>query len=211
MKIHRTCGTLPMWCFCKIAETGDYRYLYVKDLKEGFQTYENLTGPVTNELSDAWEEILQEYSTLNKDFKVEDVFHKTLMISRLQAEYHTIMAELTYLSVDYESEFGKECVEDLRGRGYKVDISSRVNVNVSIEMIRKQAGSILTRIRLIDLEISKMKNKEVETRNASFDDLLVWVHSELGIMPDEKITVRRYISYKEQINKKISIKNRGRS
>lgn len=199
--IHTSCETLPMWCFFKVSQ--DYRYLQ-KRKKEGSieDAYSNLTGNVNFEYSDAWENILLEFAKLNKDYGVEDVFDKSLAIKKLEAEYNSIMTIITYLSIDQESEFAKECIEDLKNRGYRIDQETREKFLKSLKGIRIKAGVILTRINLISLQIRNVKSNE--TQGSTFDDIVVWIHSELGVMPDEWFTVRRFISYKEQISKKIN-------
>lgn len=200
-----------MWCFCQIPITGDYRYLEVRDIPQGvypatvYQDLEDSEGEATEEYSDAWEAILMEYAKLNQDFKIENIFQKTLSINKLQSQYNAILADITYLYFDSKSDFAKDCIEDLKLRGYQVNTDNEYELIKSLNQVKAQAGVLITRIKFIELELKNLKKDEHnETHSGNFDDLLAWIHSELGVMPEDRITVRRYISYKEQIRKKIS-------
>lgn len=203
--IHQSCDTLPLWCLFQVPLTGDYRYLEVRTIDPGthpMMAYQDLKVEVTEDHSDAWENILVEFAKLNKDFELEDVFEKTILIRKLEAQYNYIITTLYCLSVDHDSENSKEYIEALRNEGYFVNTDNKIEFFKSLESIKAQAGAIITRMRFIDFEIKKIKGKKLETANSTFDDVMAWIHVELGVVPKPDITVRMYISYKEMMLKK---------
>lgn len=179
MSHYKTCSELPLKVFFQIAETGDLNLLII----EGEEDLVILT--------DAWEEILIEYSKLDKNMGLMNVMEQREQLFKQAALFCEIKAMLLYLVGAYKQEF----VDRLNELGYKID---KKNIIQSIKRNDQKSNNISTRMQIIQKDIEKTS----DGKKSSFDAAMSFIASELGFEPNENLTVARYCEYKNRISER---------
>lgn len=92
---HQNCKTLPVGLLFEIMITGDLAWLCISG------------NPLPNKLEEAWEYILEEYMTLVKTEKTDDLFQLYKKIKQTQFLKNLIDLCLDSLSVGYDEDIAK--------------------------------------------------------------------------------------------------------
>ena len=185
MEYHKSCTTLQLKVFFEIAETGNVKLLLISGKED------------TVKLMDAWEDILEEYSQLDKNMALMNVMEQRETLFKQAALYCEIKAMLLYLVGGYKQEF----VDRLNELGYRID---KDNLIQSIKRNDQKSNNISTRMQIIQKDIESHSTGKKST----FDQTMAFIASELGFEPNENLTVARYLAYKNQINER---NKKGRS
>ena len=187
--VYDTCKVLPLRIFFEITDTGNVQLLIIDNAEIAKKI-----------LIETWENIVIEYAKIDGNQQVQDVIDKGDEIYRQAALYCEIKGMLLYL-------FGaenQEYVDRLNELGYKIDTNSRIKKIKSIEQNGKRANNISTRMQIIQKEIESYG----EGKKGTFDDAMSFLGLNLPHVPDENITVSRFLAYKKQIygrHKKIGV------
>lgn len=178
--VYETCKVLPLRVFFEITDTGNVELLIIDNAEIAKKI-----------LIETWENIVIEYAKIDGNQQVQDVIDKGDEIYRQAALYCEIKGMLLYL-------FGAEnqgYIDRLNELGYKIDTSSRVKKINSIKQNERRANHISTRMQIIQKEIESYG----EGKKGTFDDAMSFLGMNLPHVPDEDITVSRFLAYKKQI------------
>lgn len=170
--------------FFEITETGNVELLIIDNAKVD-----------KKDLIEIWENIIIEYSKLDGNQQVQDVMDKGDELYRQAALYCWIKAMLIYLVGAYKQEY----VDSLNELGYNIDTSSRIEKIKSIQKNDRRANNISTRMQIIQKEIETYSK---EGKKSSFDAAMSFLGMNLPHVPDENITVSRFLAYKHQIHER---------
>lgn len=182
--VYETCKVLPLRIFFEITDTGNVQLLIIDNAEIAKKI-----------LIETWENIVIEYAKIDGNQQVQDVIDKGDEIYRQAALYCEIKGMLLYL-------FGaenQEYVDRLNQLGYKIDISSRVKKLNSIKQNERRANHISTRMQIIKKEIESYSDG---SKKGSFDDAMSFLGLNLPHVPDENITVSRFLAYKKMIHER---------
>ena len=178
LEYYNSCDVLPLKIFFAIAESGNVNLLSEKRINESI-------------LTEAWEDILIEYSELDNNISIKNVFDKTNQIALNIAKYIEVNAMLLYLS---EVAYNQDYVNRLKVLGYNVKGNTYIE---DIENNQTRVNHIATKIKILQGDIDQFKNSK--TKKSSFDQSLAWISANLNFWPPDNITVTRYLELKKQI------------
>ena len=188
MKFYDSCKVLLLRIFFEIAETGNVELLIIDNAKVD-----------KKDLVETWENILIEYAEIDGNQQAQDVMEKGNELYRQAAKYCEIKGMLLYLVGADRQEY----VDRLNELGYNIDTSYIIAKRESIQKNDRRANNISTRMQIIQ--------KEIETyskggKKSSFDAAMSFLGMNLPHVPDENITVGRFLAYKKQINERNTAK-----
>ena len=183
MKYYDSCKVLLLRIFFEITSTGNVDLLII-----------NNATIAKKVLVETWEEIVLEYAKIDGNQQVQDVIEKGDELYNQAALYCEIKAMLIYL-VGAES---KEYVDRLNELGYTVNITNHESKIKSIQQNDRRANNISTRMQIIQKEIEGYGSGKKST----FDEAMSFLGLNLPHVPDENITVSRFLAYKKQINER---------
>jgi hypothetical protein len=179
---YKTCKELPLRIFFEVAESGKVELLIIK-------------GEVSKaDLVKTWENIIEEYSKIDKNMAIRDVIEKKDEMFKQAALYCEIKGMLLYLLGAYKQEY----VERLNELGYRINEDDRETFVKSIKTADSRANHISTRLQFLQKDLEKHDTDE----KSSFDAVIAWLSSQLGFEVNEDITVLRYLEYKKQIKRR---------
>ncbi len=179
--VYDTCKVLPLRVFFEITDTGNVELLIIDNAEIAKKI-----------LVETWENIVLEYAKIDGNQQIRDVIEKGDEIYRQAALYCEIKGMLIYL-------FGAESqkyVDRLNELGYKIDTSSSIKKINSIKQNERRANHISTRMQVIQKEIESYSDGN---KKGTFDDAMSFLGLNLPHVPDENITVSRFLAYKKQI------------
>ena len=188
--IYDSCKVLLLRIFFEIIETGNVELLIIDNATVAKKI-----------LVETWESIIEEYAKLDGNQQVQDVMEKGDELYRQAALYCEIKGMLLYLVGAYKQEY----IERLSELGYNVDDSSRISRRKSIQQCDRRANNISTRMQIIQKEIESYSEGG---KKSSFDAAMSFLGMHLPHLPDENITVSRFLAYKKQIIDRQKIKNK---
>ncbi len=181
--VYDSCKVLLLKTFFEITETGNLELLIIDNAKVDKKI-----------LIETWEDIIVEYTEIDGNQQVKDVMDKGDELYRQAALYCEIKAMLLYLAGASKQEY----VDRLAELGYNIDTSSRINKRKSIQKNDKRANNISTRMQIIQKEIESYSTG----KKSSFDSAMSFLGIHLPHMPDENMTVSRFLAYKKRINER---------
>ena len=181
--VYNTCKILPLRIFFEITETGNVDLLIIDNATIAKKI-----------LVQTWEEIVLEYAKIDGNQQVQDVIDKGDELYNQGALYVYIKSMLIYLVGAYKQEY----VDALNELGYNIDTSSHKSKIKSIQQNDRRANNISTRMQIIQKEIEGYGGGKKST----FDEAMSFLGLNLPHVPDENITVSRFLAYKKQINER---------
>ena len=184
VSVYNSCKILPLRIFFEITNIGNVELLIIDNATVAKKI-----------LVETWESIIEEYAKLDGNQQVQDVMEKGDELYRQAALYCEIKGMLLYLVGAYKQEY----IERLSELGYNVDDSSMISRRKSIQQCDRRANNISTRMQIIQKEIESYSE---DGKKGTFDDAMSFLGLNLPHMPDENITVSRFLSYKKQINER---------
>lgn len=181
--VYNSCDILPLKIFFAVSETGNFELLIIDNAEISKKI-----------LLETWEALVLEYAKLDGNQQVQDVMDKGDEIFRQAALYCEIKAMLLYLTGAYKAEY----IQRLSELGYQVDLSSYQDKIRTIQNLDRRANSISTRMQIIEKEIEQYG----DGKRGSFDAAMSFLGLHLPHLPDENITVSRFLAYKRQIHER---------
>lgn len=180
--VYDSCKILPLRIFFEVTESGNVDLLIIDNAKIDKKI-----------LVETWEDIVLEYAKLDGNQQVQDVMDKGDELYRQAALYCEIKGMLLYLAGADKQEY----VDRLNELGYNINTESRESKIECIQKNDRRANSISTRMQIIQKEIEGYGDG---SKKSSFDSAMSFLGLNLSHIPDENITVARFLSYKKQIN-----------
>lgn len=141
------------------------------------------------ELVATWEEIIRKNAEANGSMVYMKLVANMQTRLKLTITYILLKAACLVLSVGGKPALNEQVVNDLRERGYVIDLSSTEAYTKSLEKISKAADALSTRIM--------MKNKEIQELmfagdNVSFDKCIASLSLTSGFEVSENIRLAQY-------------------
>lgn len=183
LKLHKSCGTLPIYSFDKILRTEDYRYLIKEYFGEENKKYSNF-----NKLDigkQIFNDILKEYTILTADLKQINNIKKKILITELEYKYDATTCVLNLYNL----------AEDVEVLWLLSDIGWEINKDYpygpQIDKITKLCIGLKNKIKIHKANyVNQYKNKESnQNKKISLNKQAIYLQSnlELGYFLDTKI------------------------
>lgn len=169
--------TIPLRVFMQVSEKQNVKLL----IQRGYFTKEELVA--------TWEEIIRKNAEANGSMVYMKLVANMQTRLKLTITYILLKAACLVLSVGGKPALNEQVVNDLRERGYVIDLSSTEAYTKSLEKISKAADALSTRIM--------MKNKEIQELmfagdNVSFDKCIASLSLTSGFEVSENIRLAQY-------------------
>ncbi len=185
--------------YIAISTTGNYELLVI----EGMATKEGLI--------EQWEKIVRQNSIQNGDRGYDSYFQLLKSYGELVASYIISKTSLLKLAIaplalDYE------LVDDLKKRGFKIDVANYSEdfdkYLASIESNLRKVDNLVTKARMKEKEITKQfETADKGGKVYGFEEIMANLHTSLGFVVPDNVTLARYNEYKKIVAAKIKAQN----
>ena len=197
LKYYHSIDFLPVGCFYKVLETGDYRYLLKLD------DYDELPECSLN-LDEVWESIVKEYLDYSKgkNKRVETAFIMECEVVRLKAKFLWLNTKLGLIGVDVDNreehirEFNEEFDE-------KLEYTDTDDLKRKLQAFSKRTGLIKTEWKILEKKLERVVEKDND-KEFKFEDIVDNIETYKKFYLDIwKISVTRWLAiienYKEYV------------
>lgn len=184
--MYDTLDRLRLKTYYEILETGNHALLLKKDEKQDDEI-----------LAVLWEKLFIEFSEANEDAETKKTLRILKDIERSQMKYSLV--ENFCIALDFE--WDEEIVTILRGWGYTLREDQEYYYD-DLDRIKREAEGLLLKAENTRKQLPQISENE----NLTVDDILASYSSIMGFDFDyDKITCRKYLAIKRQINVKIKM------
>ena len=171
IKYHQSCATLSIYNFYRIMDDGDLRFLVV-----GYDEIESEDINVTDEATNIFNSIIQEYSELTSNNEVVVNLNLQILIAELEFEKDTLQ-KILYL-FNYSNNF--KVLKLLSNFGF--EIKEDDDINLELEKVIKRVKGLNNKIRINKSKYASRFKKVSEEikRNLDKEALLLEMNLKLG-------------------------------
>jgi hypothetical protein len=191
MKLYKSCETLPVFNFYKIANKGNLKYLvYDYDEENSDLELEN-----QDELNDIWRNILYEYYELRNDKSMLIKVQKKIKIETLRTEIEIIQS-LILLYIRKRDNKVKELLLK-----YKIKIDLSGDIEKEIERLKNKLNGLKTRLKIQEIAFNKQYNKKTVENNNLINDIIASLDLNYDL-DTKKTSVAKWVALIKNKNKK---------
>ena len=198
MKIHKTCSSLTIAPFYSIIDTGDFKYL-IKGNERGDKELK-ITKQQQQQLEDAFNEILKEYSERTANREVLRNYKAQIKIIALEFEYATV-SKILMLFEKYEE---IEILDLLNEMDYPFNKGK--NIDDQIQTILKKLKGVKMRIKIETVKYKKRFVQEIKKVKRNLDKEALMLEMSLGLSAGSvdvyKTSVKRWVNMVKLHNEK---------
>ena len=149
-----------------------------------------------------WEKIVSKNYETNGEFDYVNYIDLQEGFAHLLNEYNVVKAQLLKLSFVVD----ENIIEELRGKGYRIDTSSKSKYIESLNSALHRSDNIISRIKIKKSEINSLIEDERTDDKPTFDSIVALVSMYLGFPIPDDIGLARFNEYKKLIKKKVNNK-----
>lgn len=174
--------TILLSDFIDISSNGEYAKLII-------------TGqPDEDQLSKAWEEIVQENGRQNGDRSYDAYFQLLKSYTLLVASYTIVKAslfQLSFSSLDFAT------VLDLEKRGYKISVDTTDALARSINAALSKVTNLITKAMMKQKQMEDIVKGMERTKRVGFEEIIANLNVGLGFVVQDNVTLAQYNEYKK--------------
>lgn len=159
-----------------------------------------ITGsPTDTEISEAWEEIVKKNQEANGSNRFDIYFTNSQTHALLINEYLFVKASLCKLSLGVFEE-DRPLIEELKAKGYKLDISTKVKFYESVVAAFKKSENLITQTIAKKNEIDRMAQER--GKGSEFEEIMAQLNYAWPNPVSDDIKLSTYNEYQKILRKK---------
>ena len=148
--------------------------------------------------NDAWLQIIKDNAEATDNHQFTFYTKTFLKKSALAAKYLVEKSSLLMVAIKVD----ELIINDLKLRGYKIDLSSDKKYLDSINAGLRRVSNLTTKIGLANSQMGEIIEMAKGVKRKSADELLAEVSAGLGFAIDDNVTLARFNEYSKIVAKK---------